>query len=97
MSLISWRIIACSEGTVNAYRFRLRKLAPNVFCAEYCRIDGGTAHEDRIVSIDEYNRPGGDKFMFLLTARAGGLGIGLTTADIVVLYDSHWLAILAVS
>lgn len=57
---------------------------------KYCRIDGTTAHEDRIAAIDEYNRPGSDKFIFLLTTRAGGLGINLTTADIVVLYDSDW-------
>ncbi|GLB43776.1 putative HAND [Lyophyllum shimeji] len=57
---------------------------------KYCRIDGGTAHEDRIVAIDEYNKPGSEKFIFLLTTRAGGLGINLTTADIVVLYDSDW-------
>ncbi|KAF8523184.1 SNF2 family DNA-dependent ATPase [Hysterangium stoloniferum] len=56
----------------------------------HCRIDGGTAHEDRIASIDEFNRPGSEKFIFLLTTRAGGLGINLTTADIVVLYDSDW-------
>jgi SWI/SNF-related matrix-associated actin-dependent regulator of chromatin subfamily A member 5 len=58
---------------------------------EYCRIDGGTAHDDRIVAIDEYNKPDSEKFVFLLTTRAGGLGINLTTADIVVLYDSDWL------
>lgn len=57
---------------------------------QYCRIDGGTAHEDRIAAIDEYNKPGSEKFIFLLTTRAGGLGINLTTADIVVLYDSDW-------
>ncbi|KAF8519364.1 P-loop containing nucleoside triphosphate hydrolase protein [Hysterangium stoloniferum] len=45
----------------------------------HCRIDGGTAHEDRIAAIDEYNRPGSEKFVFLLM-----------TADIVVLYDSDW-------
>jgi SWI/SNF-related matrix-associated actin-dependent regulator of chromatin subfamily A member 5 len=57
---------------------------------KYCRIDGSTAHEDRIAAIDEYNKPGSEKFIFLLTTRAGGLGINLTTADIVVLYDSDW-------
>ncbi|KAK9477069.1 SNF2 family N-terminal domain-containing protein [Lipomyces japonicus] len=57
---------------------------------EYCRIDGSTAHEDRIAAIDEYNKPGSEKFVFLLTTRAGGLGINLTTADIVILYDSDW-------
>ncbi|KAF8915438.1 SNF2 family N-terminal domain-containing protein [Mucidula mucida] len=57
---------------------------------EYCRIDGNTAHEDRVNAIDEYNKPGSEKFIFLLTTRAGGLGINLTSADIVVLYDSDW-------
>ncbi|KAJ5814787.1 ISWI chromatin-remodeling complex ATPase ISW2 [Penicillium riverlandense] len=57
---------------------------------QYCRIDGTTAHEDRIAAIDEYNKPGSEKFIFLLTTRAGGLGINLTTADIVVLFDSDW-------
>lgn len=56
----------------------------------YCRIDGTTAHEDRIAAIDDYNKPDSDKFVFLLTTRAGGLGINLTSADIVVLYDSDW-------
>ncbi|KAF2193696.1 hypothetical protein K469DRAFT_712478 [Zopfia rhizophila CBS 207.26] len=56
----------------------------------YCRIDGSTAHEDRIAAIDEYNKEGSEKFVFLLTTRAGGLGINLTTADIVVLFDSDW-------
>lgn len=57
---------------------------------KYCRIDGSTAHEDRIQSIDDYNAPDSEKFIFLLTTRAGGLGINLTSADIVVLYDSDW-------
>jgi len=57
---------------------------------KYCRIDGSTAHEDRIAAIDDYNKEGSDKFVFLLTTRAGGLGINLTSADIVVLYDSDW-------
>lgn len=57
---------------------------------QYCRIDGSTAHPDRIQAIDDYNRPGSEKFVFLLTTRAGGLGINLTTADTVVLYDSDW-------
>lgn len=57
---------------------------------EYCRIDGSTAHEDRIQAIDDYNAPDSKKFVFLLTTRAGGLGINLTSADVVVLYDSDW-------
>ncbi|KAL8947030.1 MAG: hypothetical protein Q9222_006649 [Ikaeria aurantiellina] len=57
---------------------------------KYNRIDGSTAHEDRIAAIDEYNAPDSEKFVFLLTTRAGGLGINLTSADIVILFDSDW-------
>lgn len=56
----------------------------------YNRIDGQTDHADRINAIDEYNAPGSEKFIFLLTTRAGGLGINLTSADIVILFDSDW-------
>ncbi|KAJ8605209.1 hypothetical protein CTAYLR_000442 [Chrysophaeum taylorii] len=56
----------------------------------YCRIDGSTHGDDRDSQMDEFNRPGSPKFVFLLSTRAGGLGINLATADIVVLYDSDW-------
>ena len=38
-------------------------------CIEYCHIDGSTAHEDRIAAIVDYNKPGSEKFIFLLTTR----------------------------
>ncbi|KAK1277296.1 putative chromatin-remodeling complex ATPase chain [Acorus gramineus] len=56
----------------------------------YCRIDGNTGGDDRDASIDTFNKPGSDKFIFLLSTRAGGLGINLATADVVILYDSDW-------
>mmetsp|Transcript_28437 Transcript_28437/g.88000 ORF Transcript_28437/g.88000 Transcript_28437/m.88000 type:complete len:1159 (-) Transcript_28437:112-3588(-) len=57
---------------------------------QYCRIDGGTSGDDRDSQMDVFNAPGSPKFAFLLSTRAGGLGINLATADIVVLYDSDW-------
>ncbi|KAL1548504.1 ISWI chromatin-remodeling complex ATPase CHR11 isoform X2 [Salvia divinorum] len=56
----------------------------------YCRIDGNTGGEDRDASIEGFNKPGSEKFVFLLSTRAGGLGINLATADVVILYDSDW-------
>lgn len=56
----------------------------------YCRIDGNTGQDDRDRMIDDFNRDGSEKFIFLLSTRAGGLGINLATADTVVLYDSDW-------
>lgn len=35
-------------------------------------------------------QPGSTKFVFMLSTRAGGLGINLQTADTVILYDSDW-------
>ncbi|XP_008796216.1 ISWI chromatin-remodeling complex ATPase CHR11 [Phoenix dactylifera] len=57
---------------------------------QYCRIDGNTGGEERDASIEAFNRPGSEKFIFLLSTRAGGLGINLATADVVILYDSDW-------
>nr|CAD2138859.1 unnamed protein product [Meloidogyne enterolobii] len=57
---------------------------------QYCRLDGNTPHEDRQQSIDAFNAPKSEKFIFMLTTRAGGLGINLATADVVIIYDSDW-------
>jgi SWI/SNF-related matrix-associated actin-dependent regulator of chromatin subfamily A member 5 len=57
---------------------------------QYCRIDGNTNYEDREDRIASYNAPNSEKFIFLLSTRAGGLGINLQTADTVILYDSDW-------
>ncbi|VAH56716.1 unnamed protein product [Triticum turgidum subsp. durum] len=57
---------------------------------QFCRIDGSTGGQDRDASIDAFNKPGSEKFVFLLSTRAGGLGINLATADVVILYDSDW-------
>lgn len=96
----------------------------------YCRIDGSSKYEERRASIEEFNDPKSDCFVFLLSTRAGGcargmgesapaarpgagcgragaaraappahacpsappdrLGINLTSADTVVIYDSDW-------
>ncbi|OQV20493.1 SWI/SNF-related matrix-associated actin-dependent regulator of chromatin subfamily A member 5 [Hypsibius exemplaris] len=57
---------------------------------EHCRLDGSTPHDDREEAIRDFNSPGSSKFIFLLSTRAGGLGINLTSADTVILYDSDW-------
>ncbi|GKE84208.1 putative chromatin-remodeling factor family protein, partial [Tanacetum coccineum] len=46
--------------------------------------------EDSDASIEALNKPGSVKFVILLSARAGGLGIIVATANIVILYDNDW-------
>ena len=64
------------------------------YCAirhhKYCRIDGNTNGDDREDAIDRFNAEGSDYFLFLLSTRAGGLGINLQSADVVILFDSDW-------
>ncbi|KAK7059472.1 SNF2 family N-terminal domain-containing protein [Favolaschia claudopus] len=53
----------------------------------FLRLDGNTKGKDRQKDIDEFNREGSDTFIFLLTTRAGGVGINLSSADTVIIYD----------
>ncbi|KAK7966147.1 SNF2 family domain-containing protein [Apiospora aurea] len=56
---------------------------------KYCRLDGSTKLEDRRDTVTDFQtRP--EIFIFLLSTRAGGLGINLTSADTVIFYDSDW-------
>uniref|UniRef100_A0A2D4MHV4 DNA helicase n=1 Tax=Micrurus spixii TaxID=129469 RepID=A0A2D4MHV4_9SAUR len=52
----------------------------------YIRLDGKTQISDRIHLIDEFNSDM-DIFIFLLSTKAGGLGINLTSANVVILHD----------
>ncbi|XP_024986468.1 protein CHROMATIN REMODELING 5-like isoform X2 [Cynara cardunculus var. scolymus] len=57
---------------------------------KYQRLDGSTKAEVRHQAMDHFNAPGSDDFCFLLSTRAGGLGINLATADTVIIFDSDW-------
>jgi chromodomain-helicase-DNA-binding protein 4 len=57
---------------------------------KYERIDGSITGALRQEAIDRFNAEGAEQFCFLLSTRAGGLGINLYTADTVIIYDSDW-------
>jgi chromodomain-helicase-DNA-binding protein 7 len=65
--------------------------------SEYCefrdfryeRLDGRVRGTDRQKAIDRFEREE-DSFLFLLSTRAGGVGINLTAADICIIFDSDW-------
>ncbi|VDM56340.1 unnamed protein product [Angiostrongylus costaricensis] len=54
------------------------------------RIDGNVRGDMRQASIDRFSKKDSDRFVFLLCTRAGGLGINLTAADTVIIFDSDW-------
>jgi len=56
---------------------------------KYCRLDGSTKLEDRRDTVADFQQ-NPEIFVFLLSTRAGGLGINLTAADTVIFYDSDW-------
>ncbi|CAE6436278.1 unnamed protein product [Rhizoctonia solani] len=55
----------------------------------YLRLDGGSKLEDRRDMVRDW-QTNPNIFVFLLSTRAGGLGINLTAADTVVFYDHDW-------
>ncbi|XP_044472362.1 CHD3-type chromatin-remodeling factor PICKLE-like isoform X2 [Mangifera indica] len=57
---------------------------------QYERIDGKVGGAERQIRIDRFNAKHSSRFCFLLSTRAGGLGINLATADTVFIYDSDW-------
>uniref|UniRef100_A0A8C5M0B9 SWI/SNF related BAF chromatin remodeling complex subunit ATPase 4 n=1 Tax=Leptobrachium leishanense TaxID=445787 RepID=A0A8C5M0B9_9ANUR len=57
---------------------------------KYLRLDGTTKAEDRGMLLKTFNEPSSEYFIFLLSTRAGGLGLNLQSADTVIIFDSDW-------
>ena len=56
----------------------------------YCRLDGSTNRVQRNVNIASFNAKDSPYFIFLMSTKAGGLGVNLQSADTAILYDSDW-------
>ncbi|XP_065323644.1 chromodomain-helicase-DNA-binding protein 1-like [Gordionus sp. m RMFG-2023] len=59
-------------------------------CFTYQRLDGSVSNELRRQALDHFNVENSQDFCFLLSTRAGGLGVNLATADTVIIFDSDW-------
>ncbi|PFH31346.1 putative SWI2/SNF2 Brahma-like [Besnoitia besnoiti] len=57
---------------------------------KYLRLDGGTSSEERQKRLTLYNQEGSEFFIFILSTKAGGLGVNLQSADTVIIFDSDW-------
>ena len=57
---------------------------------KYERLDGSVKASDRTASIERFNTNEQQIDVFLLSTRAGGLGINLTSAQVVIIFDSDW-------
>ncbi|KAH6619823.1 CHD1-like protein [Chaetomium sp. MPI-SDFR-AT-0129] len=57
---------------------------------QFQRLDGTIPAGPRRMAINHFNADESEDFCFLLSTRAGGLGINLMTADTVIIYDSDW-------
>lgn len=56
----------------------------------YLRLDGTTKAEERGDLLKKFNCKNSEFFLFLLSTRAGGLGLNLQSADTVIIFDSDW-------
>ena len=57
---------------------------------KYEKIDGSIKQRDRQNGIDRFNDFDKKRDVYLLSTKAGGLGINLTSASVVVIFDSDW-------
>ena len=55
------------------------------------RLDGRVGGKDRFKAIDRFNGQDPDSFIFLLSTRAGGVGINLVAADTCIIFDRYSL------
>lgn len=57
---------------------------------QFLRLDGNTTSDERERRMYAFNDANSPYFIFLLSTRAGGLGLNLATADTVIIFDSDW-------
>lgn len=57
---------------------------------QYIRLDGNTRADDRQNLLNRFNEKDSPYFCFLLSTRAGGVGLNLQSADTVIIFDSDW-------
>ena len=54
------------------------------------RLDGNSRAADRHTAVERFRKASTNTFVMILSTKAGGLGLNLTAADTVIIYDSDW-------
>ena len=57
---------------------------------KFLRLDGSTDRAKRMVNVDRFNNPHAPEFVFLLSSKAGGVGLNLIGASRLILFDPDW-------
>ena len=80
-----------SVATILILRFSKHAYFISLFSEyKYLRLDGTTKADDRGSLLATFNAKDSEYFIFLLSTRAGGLGLNLQSADTVIIFDSDW-------
>ncbi|KAF8387564.1 hypothetical protein PRIPAC_76706 [Pristionchus pacificus] len=80
-TLIFCQMTECMQILADYFEYRSWK---------YLRLDGSTGHDDRKELLAIFNAPNSEYSLFMLSTKAGGLGLNLQTADTVIIFDSDW-------
>jgi chromodomain-helicase-DNA-binding protein 4 len=78
------RVLLFSQFTINLNIVEDFLEGENI---KYLRLDGETKQAERQKGMDAFNAPESDIFIYILSTRAGGVGINLYTADTVIIFD----------
>ncbi|KAJ9156547.1 Switch 2 [Pleurostoma richardsiae] len=77
---------------VFSHSVRLLRILQNLFnntSYSVSYLDGSLSYEDRQKAVDDFNSDPG-QFVFLISTKAGGIGLNITSANKVVIFDPHW-------
>ena len=77
-----------------SHSVRLLVLLKNLFDVDgtkynFSYLDGNMSYEDRAAAVADFNS-NPDQFVFLISTRAGGVGLNITSANKVVVVDPNW-------